>query len=270
MALCIYMLLHEVKNYLNFIRGMGIKAWIPGSSKSLPEMSVADQCRSGVLCLNYKGSDVYIQGNNNRATNDEMSTEFVRNLDNGSSKNDKLLDRSNDDHDNITVNNYNLNVINIKLPAAVEKFKRDVGIQCNVSDMADGKLEISKFSTIQSRFKKSVETEVDDIQNKIFLPELTGTQFKRVVKEKLTNEVRVAKWYVSSLPNCVPVKNSNCHLDKKALRLDYTGKLWNELDCKSSPEIKKSGLSPGFVQQLIKQFDVPQNAEQKCLRRRSL
>lgn len=77
----------------------------------------------------------------------------------------QLLDRSNDDHDNITVNNYNLNVINIKLPAAVEKFKRDVGIQCNVSDMADGKLEISKFSTIQSRFKKSVETEVDDIQN---------------------------------------------------------------------------------------------------------
>jgi len=98
-------------------------------------------------------------------------------------------------------------------------------------------------------------------------------EFKRVVKEKLTNEVRVAKWYVSSLPNCVPVKNSNCHLDKMALRLDYTGKSWNNLDCKSSPEIKKSGLSPGFVRQLIKQFDVNHNSEQKCqtqMRRRSL
>lgn len=80
-------------------------------------------------------------------------------------------------------------------------------------------------------------------------------EFKRVVKEKLTNEVRVAKCYVSSLPNCVPVKNANCHLDKKALRLDYTGKTWNDLDCKSSPEIKKSGLSPGFVRELIKKFD---------------
>jgi len=61
---CIYryngiIFLDELKKYLNFIRGMGIKAWIPGSSKSNPEMSVADQCRSGVLCLNYKGSDIY-------------------------------------------------------------------------------------------------------------------------------------------------------------------------------------------------------------------
>jgi len=76
-----------------------------------------------------------------------------------------LLDRSNDDYDNITVNNYNLNVINIKLPAAVEKFKRDVGIQYNVSDITDDTLEISKFSKIRSRFEKSVETEVDDTQN---------------------------------------------------------------------------------------------------------
>jgi len=108
-------LLDEVKNYLNFIRGMGIKAWIPGSSKSYPEMSVADQCRSGVLCLNYKGSDIYsteinfifidnntvlsvfycnksflVLGNNHRTTNDKISTGFVKNLDNGSSKNDKV------------------------------------------------------------------------------------------------------------------------------------------------------------------------------------
>lgn len=94
---------------------MGIKAWIPGSSKSYPEMSVEDQCRSGVLCLNYKGSDVYsteihfiflddntvlgvyycnksflVQGNNRRATNGKISTGIVNNLDNGSSKNDKV------------------------------------------------------------------------------------------------------------------------------------------------------------------------------------
>lgn len=78
-------------------------------------MSVADQCQSGVLCLNYKGSDLYsteihfifidnntvlgiyycndsflVQGNNHCATNDKISTEFVKNLDNGSSKNDKV------------------------------------------------------------------------------------------------------------------------------------------------------------------------------------
>jgi len=96
---------------------MDIKAWIPGSSKSHPEMSVAEQCRSGVLCLNYKGSDVYsteihfifiddntvlgiyycnksflVQGNNHRARNDKMSTGFVNNLDNGSSKKDKVTE----------------------------------------------------------------------------------------------------------------------------------------------------------------------------------
>lgn len=76
-----------------------------------------------------------------------------------------MLDRFNDDYDNITVNNYNLNVINIKSPADVVKFKRDVGIQCNVSDITDGKLEIPKFSKIDSRFKNSVETGVDYIQN---------------------------------------------------------------------------------------------------------
>lgn len=77
----------------------------------------------------------------------------------------QLLDRFNGDYNNIAVNNYNLNVINIKPPADVVKFKRDVGIQCNVSDITDGKLEIPKFSKIHSRFKKSVETGVDDIQN---------------------------------------------------------------------------------------------------------
>jgi len=109
----ILFILDEVKNYLNFIRGMGIKAWIPGSSKKYPKMSVADQCRSGVLCLNYKGSDIYsteihfifidtflgiyycnksflVQGNNHRATNDKISTRFVKNLDNVSSKCDKV------------------------------------------------------------------------------------------------------------------------------------------------------------------------------------
>jgi len=91
-------------------------------------------------------------------------------------------------------------------------------------------------------------------------------EFKRIVNEKLTREVRVAKCYVSSLPNHVVNCNSlkNCHLDKKALRSDYTGILWSGLDFKGSAEIKKSGLSPGFVRKLIKQFDVYDNVEQQC------
>jgi hypothetical protein len=110
------------------------------------------------------------------------------------------------------------------------------------------------------------------ILQEIFVPEITGSQFKRIVKEKLTKEVRVAKCYVSSLPNCAPNYGNcnNCHLDKKAMRLDYTDKLWSSKDCKCSPEIKKSGLSPGFVRQLIKQFDVYDNVEQQCPRRKSL
>lgn len=91
--------------------------------------------------------------------------------------------------------------------------------------------------------------------------------FKRIVEEKLTREVRVAKCYVSSLPNCVLNCDTNivknCHLDKKALRSDYTGKLWSSLDCRRLDEIKKSGLSPGFVRQLIKHFDVYDNVEQQ-------
>jgi len=38
---------------------MGIKVWIPGSPGNDPKMSVTDQCRSGVLCLNYKGTEIY-------------------------------------------------------------------------------------------------------------------------------------------------------------------------------------------------------------------
>jgi len=100
-------------------------------------------------------------------------------------------------------------------------------------------------------------------------------QFKRIIREKLTREVRVAKCYVSSLPEIVLNYNSNCnkasgknvysYLDKKSLRLDYTGKLWSSLDCKRRlVEIEKSGLSPGFVRQLIKKFDVYDNVEQQC------
>lgn len=77
----------------------------------------------------------------------------------------QLFDRFNDDYGNIAVNNYNLNVINIKPPAAVVKLKRDIGIQYNVDDITDSKLEIPEFSKIHSGFKKSVETGIDDIQN---------------------------------------------------------------------------------------------------------
>ncbi|XP_026811304.1 uncharacterized protein LOC113552657 [Rhopalosiphum maidis] len=231
-------------------------------------MSVADQCRSGVLCLNYKGSDIYIQGNSRRATNDKFSTGHVKNIYHGNSINGKLLDGS--DYGNMAVNN-NL-YVNISSTAAVITFKRDVGVQWNANDITVDSYEILKFSKSHDCLKKSVKTEVDDIQNEIFVPEITGSQFKRIVKEKLTKEVRVAKCYVSSLPNCAPNYGNcnNCHLDKKAMRLDYTDKLWSSEDCKCSPEIKKSGLSPGFVRQLIKQFDVYDNVEQQCSRRKSL
>jgi len=94
--------------------------------------------------------------------------------------------------------------------------------------------------------------------------------YRRIVEEKLTREVRVTKCYVSSLPNnalkydsCDTTVSKNCHLDKKALRSDYTGKLWRSLDCRRLDEIKKSGLSPGFVRKLIEQFDVYDNVEQQ-------
>lgn len=106
------------------------------------------------------------------------------------------------------------------------------------------------------------------VLQKTFVREITGVEFKRIVKEKLTREVRVAKCYVSSLPN--RKLNSatviNCHLDKKALRSDYTGKLWSSLDDKGLTEIEKSGLSPGFVRKLINHFDVYDNVEQQCPR----
>lgn len=94
--------------------------------------------------------------------------------------------------------------------------------------------------------------------------------YKRIVEEKLTREVRVTKCYVSSLPNSIlnhgswdTTVSKNCHLDKKELRSDYTGKLWRSLDCRHLDGIKKSGLSPGFVRKLIKKFDVYDNVEQK-------
>ena len=100
--------------------------------------------------------------------------------------------------------------------------------------------------------------------------------YKRIVEEKLTREVRVAKCYVSSLPDRVlkrgsgdATKKKNSHLDKKSLRSDHTSKLWRSLDMRLD-EIKKSGLSPGFVRQLIKRFDVYDNVEQQRPSRKTL
>lgn len=51
--------LDEVQKHLDYIRNMGITAWIPGTRGYGPVMSIQDQCRSGVLCLNYNGLDIY-------------------------------------------------------------------------------------------------------------------------------------------------------------------------------------------------------------------
>jgi len=128
-------------------------------------------------------------------------------------------------------------------------------------------------------FKQSITTVILIlyILQKSFSTDITGVAYKRIVEEKLTREVRVAKCYVSSLPNCIlkrgsggATKKKNGHLDKKSLRSDYTGKLWRSLDNTRLDEIKKSGLSPGFVRQLIKRFDVYDNVEQQRPSRRPL
>jgi len=105
---------------------------------------------------------------------------------------------------------------------------------------------------------------------------MTGVAYKRIVEEKLTREVRVAKCYVSSLPDRVlkrgcgdAMKKKSSHLDKKSLRSNNTGKLWRSLDMRLD-EIKKSGLSPGFVRQLTKRFDVYDNVEQQRPSRKTL
>jgi len=106
------------------------------------------------------------------------------------------------------------------------------------------------------------------ILQKTFVTDTTGVVYKRIVEEKLTREVKVAKCYVSSLPDRVfkhgggdATKKKSSHLDKKSLRSHHTGKLWRSLDMRLD-EIKKSGLSPGFVRQLIKRFNVYDNVEQ--------
>ncbi|VVC27113.1 Hypothetical protein CINCED_3A018536 [Cinara cedri] len=61
--------LDEVQEYLDYIRTIGMEAWIPDSPGYGPKIPVPDQCRFGVLCLNYKGSDIYIRSNSHRAMN---------------------------------------------------------------------------------------------------------------------------------------------------------------------------------------------------------
>ncbi|XP_026811294.1 uncharacterized protein LOC113552647 [Rhopalosiphum maidis] len=240
-------------------------------------MSAIDQCRSGVVCLNYKDQN-YIQANSRRATTDKSSSGFVKNVYRCSTINDKLLDGFG--NGSMAVND-SMYVNIISSPTAVIILKRDVGVQWNINDITDSLYEIPKFLKHQNYYclKKSVKTEIDGIRNEIFVPEITGSHFKGIVKEKITKEFRDAKCNVSSLPsfasnygNCnkVIAKNAECHLDKKAMRSDYAGKLWSSEDCKCSPEIKKSGLSPGFVRQLINKFDVYDNVEQQCPRRKSL
>lgn len=53
------MFLDEVQDYLSYIKGFGIEAWIPDTSGYGPKMSVAERCRSRVLCLNYNESKIY-------------------------------------------------------------------------------------------------------------------------------------------------------------------------------------------------------------------
>jgi len=99
------------------------------------------------------------------------------------------------------------------------------------------------------------------IQKTLCVPE-DGWQFKRVVHEKLTREVRVAKCYVSSLPNVQYSSERNSYnrlhnnLSERAENVQNI--LQQNDDCKSRSEIVKSGR--GLVRQLVKRFNV-YNAE---------
>jgi hypothetical protein len=53
------MLIAEIQAFIDYIKSMGINAWIPDTPGLGPKMSVPDQCRSNILCLEYKGTDVY-------------------------------------------------------------------------------------------------------------------------------------------------------------------------------------------------------------------
>lgn len=66
-----------------------------------------------------------------------------------------------------------------------------------------------------------------------------GQQFKRIVCEKLTREVRVAKCYVSSLPS----------------KLKDTEKVLDGEDYENPFKVKKHDTKRGFVRQLIKLFN---------------
>lgn len=87
-----------------------------------------------------------------------------------------------------------------------------------------------------------------------------GYKYRRIVNEKLTREVRVAKCYVSSLPNVNPFSRNLPTLPG----MPNTGQIPNTLDYDEIPtNVRQSGLSPGFVRQLIKRFDVCDNVEQQ-------
>lgn len=53
------MIIAEIQNFVDYIKSMGIDAWIPDTPGHGPKMSIPDQCRSKVLCLEYEGTDVY-------------------------------------------------------------------------------------------------------------------------------------------------------------------------------------------------------------------
>lgn len=71
-----------------------------------------------------------------------------------------------------------------------------------------------------------------------------GQQFKRIVHEKLSREVRVAKCYVSSLPS-------------------RSEKVMGDEDCENPIKVKKCTTNRGFVRQLIKLFNTCDDCTEK-------
>jgi len=88
------------------------------------------------------------------------------------------------------------------------------------------------------------------LQRIMFKPD-EGVQFRRIIHQKITKEVRVTKSYVSSLPSIIGQSNWD-NRDGKSWKSDRHGGPRNSYE----DAVEKSNKRPGFVRQLAKHFDV--------------
>lgn len=81
-----------------------------------------------------------------------------------------------------------------------------------------------------------------------------GVHYRRIVREKLTREVRVARQYVSSLTNHNHGNSNMLKSDKSGLESGCS-----TLSYKGPAEVKKSWPARGNVRQLVETFHVNAN-----------